>query len=92
MKYVFKACITYRKTYLSNAMLYTNMYEIASETPCASNNDRHKKMCLDRKCEYCGVNILQFYSEEQESDDLSPDVKWECFEYTTVKSQASIKF
>ena len=43
MKYVLKACITYRKTYLSNAMLFTNMYGIASETPCASNNDRHKK-------------------------------------------------
>ena len=87
MKYVFKACMTYRKTYLSNAKLYRNMYEMAFETLCASNNDRHKKVCLDRACEYCGVNKLQFYSEEQESDDLSPDVKWDCFEYTAVKSK-----
>ncbi|XP_062578884.1 uncharacterized protein LOC134240823 [Saccostrea cucullata] len=87
MKYVFRACMTYRKTYVSNPNLYEHINELVSQTLCPPNNEQYAKACLDRKCEQCGVHKLYLYHEERESNDDSPDVTWDCFEYKTVKSK-----
>ena len=80
--------MTYRKKYAQDVHVHENVYDMSSETLCPPNIDGfHKKKYTDRKCTDCGVEKLQLSSEELRTDDLSPDVSWECFEYVTVKSK-----
>lgn len=80
--------MSFRKTYVTDPVIYHDMYEISNQTLCRTNSDGlHNKSCLDRTCLECGVQKVHLHPEELRTDDASPDVSWECFDYVNIKSK-----
>lgn len=74
-----------------NFKVYRNVQELVDDSLCPKDpgQEHHNMECLERRCEVCGVNSIERMPEEMDSNNTSPQVTWERFEYvnTSVKGK-----
>lgn len=47
-------------------------------------NEYHKRDCLNRDCQNCGIAKFKLLDEEKDSSDAAPLVKWRKFGYVVI--------
>lgn len=91
---VFKQCMLYRKSVLKNKtnqeketyQVFEHISDVTSLTLCPKKEgeDFHEIKCLNRECDKCGINKIEYLPEELDQSDNSPDIKWERYEYKNI--------
>ena len=72
--------------------VFEHSSDMIEQTLCEKNDQErwHKKVCLDRECNRCGVRADLFMKEETDQSENSKDVQWERYEYQTLKTKGSL--
>ena len=94
MRCVFKQCMLFRKSVVKNKTdeekekypVFEHINDLVNLTLCpkSEGEEFYDIKCLNRDCNKCGVNKLEFLPEELDLSDNSPNVKWERYEYTNM--------
>ena len=89
---VFQSCIKFRRSVIAkngqdeNCPILEHLNDVVNKTMCpkAESNSYHRKECVNRECDRCGVNKLELLNEEKDVRHNAPLVTWQKFEYVPL--------
>ena len=88
MRSLFRTCMDFRRKHVVSEThtVYENMSSMCSDTLCAPDeNGNFNRSCLERECPNCGITDNFFHDTELSTDETTPTVKWEQFEYKDIE-------
>ena len=77
---VFQSCIKFRRSVIAkngqdeNCPIFEHLNDMVNKTMCpkAESNSYHRKECVNRECDRCGVNKLELLNEEKDVSHNAP--------------------
>ena len=83
---VFQSCIKFRRSVIAKNGQDEHLNDMVNKTMCpkAESNSYHRKECVHRECDRCGVNNRELLNEEKDVSHNAPLVTWQKFEYVPL--------
>ena len=82
----FRRSVTAKNGQDENCPIFEHLNDMVNKTMCpkAESNSYHRKECVNRECDRCGVNKLELLNEEKDVSHNAPLVTWQKFEYVPL--------
>lgn len=79
-----EACMKFRKKAENDLPIWEHLSQAACATLCdIQEGETHKRACLERSCDKCGTDRVEFSSQELDKTNTTL-IKWQRYEYVVV--------